>query len=58
MNDLRTNNIIKFTIEYAFDHPVRFQKRSDSRSTANNKKYENAKVKVIYACIRLSYLMD
>jgi len=27
---------------------VRLQKRSDSRSTANNKKYENAKVKVIY----------
>jgi len=37
---------------------VDFQKRSDSRSTANNKKYENDKVKVVYACIRLLYLMD
>jgi len=37
---------------------VDFQKRSDSRSTVNNKKCENTKVKVVYACIRLLYLMD
>jgi len=48
----------EFLFSGYFWKAVDFQKRSDSRSTANNKKCENPKVKMVYACIRLLYLMD